>query len=401
MTPGRERFAAAAAGSFPLLAALYALLFGAFGAEAPFFPLFLQGKGRSAEEIALILTAGTVVRLVIGPVIGIVADRVGIRLALVCAVLAAGSIGFGYLAAASFFALFLVSTLHASALTSLNPLCDALAVPASAREKTFAYGWVRGIGSGSFVLATLGSGFIVAAFGLSSIIVVASVLILLMAVPLPWLQSPSRSAGGPPMAGVLELLAIPAFRRILLVAGLVIGSQSMSDTFAAIHWRHAGVSPRIVGALWSEAVTSELIVFLVVGPFLLRRFGPARCATLGALAGIVQWGSLALTANPALLVLSQPLHGFTFALTHLSVMAVIAVEIPEERAATAQALYGTLCLGLASAAVTMASGWLWTAWGARAFWTMSVLCLVAVPIAATLRLCPRLTEPLPREAVVP
>ncbi len=388
MTAGsiRKRIAVVAGGSFPLLAALYALLFGAFGAEAPFFPLFLEGKGRTAQEIALILTAGTVVRLVVGPVVGVVADRVGIRLALGCAAATSGIIGFGYLAAASFAALFLVSMLHSSALTSLNPLCDALAVPASAREKTFAYGWVRGIGSASFVLATLGSGFVVAALGLSSIIVVASVMILLMAAPLPWLAAPRRStAAEPALVGFVALLAIPAFRRILLVAGLVIGSQSMSDTFAAIHWRSAGVSPRVIGALWSEAVTSELIVFMLVGPALLRWFGPSRCATLGALAGIVQWGSLALTSDPTLLVLSQPLHGFTFALTHLSCMAVIAAAVPNERAATAQALYGTLCLGIASALVTSASGWLWGAWGAHAFWTMSALCLVAVPLAATLK----------------
>ncbi len=401
MNPMRERLAAMTAGSFPLLGLLYALLFGAFGAEAPFFPLFLLGKGRTAEEIALILTAGTVARLALGPIIGVVADRIGIRLALSCGILAAGLIGFGYLAAASFAALILVSILHASALASLNPLCDALAVPASVREKSFAYGWVRGIGSGSFVLATLGSGFVVDKFGLASIIVVASLLILLMAVPLAWLASHERSATGPPMSGVLKLFAIPAFVRILIVAGLVIGSQSMSDTFAAIHWLSAGVSPKIIGALWSEAVTSELIVFLVVGPILLRRLGPSRCATLGALAGIVQWGSLALTADPALLMLSQPLHGFTFALTHLSVMAIIAAVVPDERAATAQAFYGTLCLGLASAAITMASGWLWAAWGVRTFWAMSALCLLAVPFAVTLRLRPRLTAPLPDEPVLP
>ena len=382
----RERAAAAASGSFPLLATLYALLFSSFGAEAPFFPLFLEGKGRTAQEIALILTAGTLVRLVAGPLVGVVADRVGIRLALGCAVVAAGSIGFGYLAAASFAALFLFSMLHSSALSSLNPLCDALAVPASVRETTFAYGWVRGIGSASFVLATLGSGFVVAAFGLSSIVVVASVLILLMAAPLPWLAAPVRSAAaGPALAGFAELLAIPGFRRILLVAGLVIGSQSMSDTFAAIHWRNAGISPRVIGALWSEAVTSELMVFLLVGPALLRWLGPGRCATLGALAGIAQWGSLARTSDPTLLVLSQPLHGFTFALTHLSCMAVIAAVVPDDRAATAQALYGTLCLGIASALVTSASGWLWGAWGAHAFWAMSALCIVAVPLAATLK----------------
>ena len=132
-------------------------------------------------------------------------------------------------------------------------------------------------------------------------------------------------------------------------------------------------------------MAAELLVFLLIGPFLLRRFGPSRCAVLGASSGIVQWGALASTADPALLALSQPLHGLTFALTHLSCMTVIAATVPTERAATAQALYGTLCLGLASALVTTASGILWGVWSARAFWAMSALCLVAVPVAATLR----------------
>ncbi len=372
-------------GSFPALAVLYLLLFGSFGAEAPFFPLFLQSRGCTAGEIGLILSAGTVVRLSFGPLVGIAADRVGLRRCLAVTTIAAGSIGFCYLAAPSFVALLGVSMLHATVLTSLTPLSDALALAASAREKTFAYGWVRGIGSGGFVLATLMSGAVVAAFGLSSIIVIASVMILLMVAPLPWIASPGRTAGGPPLAGVAALLAVPAFRRILLVGGLVIGSQSMSDTFAAIHWRDAGVSPAIVGALWAEAVAAELLVFLLFGPMLLRRFGPSRCAVLGALSGIAQWGALASTADPALLALSQPLHGLTFALTHLSCMTVIAATVPTERAATGQALYGTLCLGLASALVTTASGVLWGAWNAPAFWTMSALCLVAVPFAATLK----------------
>ena len=379
----RQRVAAVLRGSFPPLAVLYVLLFGSFGAEAPFFPLFLQSRGRTAGEIGLILAAGTVVRLSFGPLVGIVADRVGIRLSLAVTTIAAGFVGLCYLAAPSFAALLVVSMLHATVLTSLNPLSDALALAASAREKTFAYGWVRGIGSGGFVLATLASGAIVGAFGLSSIIVIASVMILLMVLPLPWIAAPGRTAGGPPLAGVAALLAIPAFRRILLVGGLVIGSQSMSDTFAAIHWRAAGVPPTIVGALWAEAVAAELLVFLLVGPFLLRRFGPSRCAVIGALSGMVQWGALASTADPALLVLSQPLHGLTFALTHLSCMTVIAATVPTERAATAQALYGTLCLGLASALVTSASGVLWGVWGARAFWAMSALCLIAVPFAVT------------------
>lgn len=373
-------------GSFPPLACLYLLLFGAFGAEAPFFPLFLQSRGRTATEIGVILSAGTIVRLSVGPLVGILADRVGVRLALGCAAVAAGLVGTSYLVAASFAGLLAISMLHASALTSLNPLADALALSASKREGGFAYGWVRGIGSGSFVAATLLSGMAVAAFGLPSIVAIASVMVLLMAAPLPFLRPPSPvAAPGPVWAGLTACLRDAPFRRVLLVAWLVIGSQSMSDTFAAIRWRQAGVSPEIVGALWSEAVAAELLVFLLVGPLLLKRLGMRWCLVLSAAAGIVQWGALATTAAPALLVWSQPLHGLTFALTHLATMAVIGATVPAERAATAQAIYGTLCLGSASALITAASGPLWAGFGASAFWVMSALCLLAVPLAATAR----------------
>lgn len=382
----KARWAGATAamhGSFPALACLYLLLFGAFGTEAPFFPLFLQSRGRTAQEIAVILTMGTLVRLSVSPIVGALADTVGIRRMLGMAALAAAVIGSSYLVAWSFAALVIVSMLHASVLTSLNPLADAVAVTASVREGSFAYGWVRGVGSGSFVLATLLSGQIVASFGLPSIIVVSSVLILMMLAPLPFLPRSSRAAPSP-LTGVLDLLKNASFRRVLLVGGLVIGSQAMSDTFAAIHWRASGVSPRVIGLLWSEAVASEVAMFVVAGPVLLRRLNAKGCLTLGALAGILQWGALALTARPILLAFAQPLHGFTFALTQLSCMAFIAAEIPAERAGSAQALYGMLSLGAASALLTFVSGEVWGSLGAHGFWIMSAICASAALLTRTL-----------------
>ena len=190
-------------GSFPPLACLYLLLFGAFGMEAPFFPLFLQSRGRTATEIGVILSAGTAVRLSIGPIVGVLADRVGVRLTLGCAAVAAGIVGTSYLAAGSFAALLAVSMLHAGALSSLNPLSDALTLTASAREG-FTYGAVRGVGSGSFVAATLLSGVAVAAFGLPSIVAAASVMVLLMVAPLSFLRSPAPAGPkGPALSGVV------------------------------------------------------------------------------------------------------------------------------------------------------------------------------------------------------
>jgi hypothetical protein len=49
-------------------------------------------------------------------------------------------------------------------------------------------------------------------------------------------------------------------------------------------------------------------------------------------------------------------------------------------AATAQAIYGTVGVGAATALMTLASGWLYSWLGGLAFLATGVLCLAALPI---------------------
>ena len=93
---------------------------------------------------------------------------------------------------------------------------------------------------------------------------------------------------------------------------------------------------------------------------------------------------MALTTAVPLLAVSQLSHGLTFALLHLANMRLIGEIAPEHWAATAQSLYGTLGLGLASAGLTLASGALFAHLGGGAFWIMAALCLTALPFAITL-----------------
>ena len=54
---------------------LYAALFSAFGFASPFLPAFLAGRGLGPEELGLVLSAATALRLVCGPIGGRLADR--------------------------------------------------------------------------------------------------------------------------------------------------------------------------------------------------------------------------------------------------------------------------------------------------------------------------------------
>ncbi len=366
--------------SFPLFALLYAALFGAFGTESPFFPSFLGGRGLSASQIGAALAAGTLVRLVCGPLAGMAADLFGTRRILAIAAALAGTIILLFLVGTGFWPLLLLCMLHSVAITPLNPLADALALPASIREGVFSYGWVRGIGSASFVVGTLVSGLLVARFGLDSIIVSASVLFLLMLAPIPLLPRTPTASAGTVKGALARLLAIPAYRRMLLVASLVIGSHAMSDTFAVIHWRASGIGPVAIGTLLAEAIGAEIVVFLVLGPSLLPRLGPARCLAIAAAAGVLRWAVFATTTNVGVLAFTEPLHGLTFALLHLACMRIIAVTVPERLSATAQSVYGTLFIGIATATLTFASGLFYDRYGASAFWSMSLLCAAALPL---------------------
>src|SRR5262249_23269683 len=165
--------------------------------------------------------------------------------------------------------LLMASLLHAAVLAPTTALADALALgaaqPCNAHQR-FEYGWVRGIGSAVFVIGTLLSGQVVDSWGLSSIIVLQATLLVSAAgatTLVPTLRRPQAVAGAEPAApaGVVALLRMPLFRRVMLVSALVLGSHAMHDTFAVIRWSGAGVTPAMVSALWSESVAAEVLVF--------------------------------------------------------------------------------------------------------------------------------------------
>jgi PPP family 3-phenylpropionic acid transporter len=186
-------------------------------------------------------------------------------------------------------------------------------------------------------------------------------------------------------AGMMALLRLPVFRSVVLVAALILGSHALHDTFSVIRWRAAGVSPQTISVLWSLSVAAEVVVFFFAGPWLLRRLSPPAAIALAASAGATRWLVAALTTDIVALALIQPLHGITFALLHLACMRLLAKAVPDALAATAQAIYGTVGVGAATALLTVISGLLYANMGAAAFAVMSVLCLAALPIARGMR----------------
>ena len=374
-------------------ALLYALMYAAFGVSSPFMPAFFEGRGLAPEQLGILFAAGTAIRLVSGPLGGRLADLTQARRAVLAACqLLAALVAIGLLSAPSFTPLFLTGLLHAAALAPTTALADALALGAAQPRNAhprFEYGWIRGIGSAAFVIGTLLSGQVVDSWGLTSIIVFQAALLVAAGgaatlVPTPGRQEPVTAEEFATQPGVVALLSMPLFRRVMLVSALVLGSHAMHDTFAVIRWSGAGITPAVASALWSESVAAEVVVFFLIGPPLLTRLRPAGVLAVAAAAGVVRWVAMAASTSVIALALVQPLHGLTFAALHLACMRVITAIVPERLAATAQAMYA-LGAGATTALLTLASGWLFATLGAQGFLVMALLCAAAVPLTWGLR----------------
>ena len=376
-------------GPLPGFVLLYAALYSAYGSQSPFFPAFLSSRHLSADQIGIALGAGTAVKLVAAPLAGRLADRLGAAHMVLAAFLGStGLLGLAFLLTDGFWPVLLVLLAWSVALAPLAPLADTLALQASDDGRAFPYGWVRGVGSGAFVGGTFLAGPMVDRIGLPVILWLSGALFglaALFALRVQGGRKPEAGAAEGSLAGLMKLLREPTYRTILIVAGLIMGSHAMSDAFAVIRWRETGISGALVSVLWSVSVLAEVAVFFLLGPFLLKRLGPAGCAAVSASAGILRWSVMAMTAAIPVMLAVQALHGFTFALLHLAAMQLIGRVVPQTLAATAQALYGAAAVGGMTVLMTLASGPLYGHFGASAFFAMAALCALALPFTPGLR----------------
>lgn len=371
---------------------LYVALYGAFGVASPFWPMLFDSKGLTTQQIGWALAAGLVFRLAAGPLIGRIADATASpRLVLGLSLLAAAAAAAAFAQARIFLSVLIVVLVQAAALAPITSIADALTVNrviSPLTGKPVEYGLIRGAASLAFLSGTLVVGQFIAATGIDSVIWL-NVGLLVTAVAatafLPRSGPPVAEAGAgvaPVEApvGARGLMKVPAFRVVIAIAALVYGSHALYDAFAVIRWDDAGLDASVISLLWAEAVAAEVVVFFLVGPWLIGRIGIRGAAVLAAVAGIVRWSAIGFTNSVLALSLLQPLHGLTFALLHLACMRVLGAAIPASLAATAQALYA-FGASFVTAVLMLCAGPLYADYGGAAFLSMAALCAMAVPLA--------------------
>ncbi len=369
----------------------YGALFLVIGVFMPFWPLWLADRGLGAEQISWLLAIASWVRIATTPALCRAYDRGGWFRHLPIALVLTATAGFALFSVAQGFWVFLLlQVFTAIAFQPLMPIVDSRAM-AEVRAERLDYGRIRLWGSLTFILATLGAGYllewqptsIVLWLMLSALLLTAAAIAVLPQEP----RRPAPERHGAAHDGKARLSEIFKKRPLvvcLVVGALIQGSHGMYYALGSLHWQSAGLSSETIGWLWSLGVIAEILLF-ARGSLLLRRVGPSGLLVAAGLAGTLRWVVLGSTTELLAILLAQTLHAFTFAATHLALMHAISTYAPPRLASTTQALNTSVGYGVAIGGAMLASGALYERFGGETYFAMAGLCLLAMTVLGLAR----------------
>ena len=357
-----------------------ALFFGAFyfvyGAYLPFWSLWLEGMGVSAEQIGMLLGVGMGIRfagnlMVMGRIKG--AGHLLPVTRMLCLLSLLAFLGFYF--SHNLWWLVVLTLVANFIYPTLMPVGEALATRMVIQTQ-LDYGKVRLCGSFAFIVASTLVGALITDWG-SDWVLHIMVLGLALMVLLSWLPldpAPRDVVGERARSSLRETLKSAAVRRFLLVTALLQGSHGAYYGFSAIHWKAAGYSGTTIGYLWALGVVAEIAMFAADKRY-FSRFGAQRLFLVGAVGCLVRWSLLGASTELSLLLLAQLLHGVTFCISHLGAVRFMTRDLPAEQLIGAQALYAALSLGIMVAALMTLSGQLYEPLDGGIFYIMALAVL--------------------------
>ncbi len=329
------------------LGAFYFFFFATIGFQLPWFPPWLQSIGFGSALIGAALAMGSISRVFLPPLWGILADRVGrARLILAGGALLGGACLLLVGRARSPLPVLGLLFLGGFFLVPLVPLAETLTMEAlgGRRER---YGRVRLWGSLGFIVTAWGFGALVPRVGLAPVPFLAGACLGLAGAVALAVPRPSPASGRP--AGVRENGGEPFpwrhFGPLLAAAALGQGSHGAYYAFFTLELEGRGVAPGLAGFLWALGVLAE-VVLMAASPRLFRRLGTVPAFRLALAAGLARWLLYAASPPLPLVAVGQVLHALSFGLLHLASIQLADRWSPPGRKATGQGMLSAIAYGL-------------------------------------------------------
>lgn len=323
------------------MTAAYFLYFITLGLYAPYFPVYLRGRGLDAVEIGWVLALNPLMRVVFPPVLGLLADRTrGPRFwGMVTAW--GGGAGLCLVGLSGDTHLLILGSLCYFIFTApIIPLLDAAAVQRSsnAANTNNRYGHVRLWGSIGYMVTSLGLGILypqMPSHVIAVSFIAAHILFAVYISVAPTGETPpARDPGWHHAASLLRSSKI-----WLLLSTLFLNRVASAPFygFYTIFVQESGLSGEVVAWTWGLAVTTEIIAMLVIDRF-IDRMGTARVLAFGVCLEAARWFVYSAVESQTALLLLAPLHGIAFTALYVASVRELAELIPARLRSLGQGL---------------------------------------------------------------
>ena len=328
-------------------------LFVVFGfviaAFFPFFTIYLQGRGLSADEIGIVIAATALARIIGNPIWGHYADtRIGRLTAFQI-----GTIGAGVAAAAmnhvdGLAAITIVAVIMAAFWVATGPNIDSIALVHLGDEAMADYGRLRGWMSASYALGCLVFGAILQLAGVDwamPIYALASLVVLAWSTTIVRDRPKDVEAHGRLGTVGAVFREAPRFWGFLAAALLVWVGFNAAWNFIALKIVREGGGPFLIGVGTALGGLLEVPVMRISSRLQVRK-GLRLVYVLGCCiyaAGFLLWG---LIDDPTIVSLLTMLEGVAFGLIFTTSVVVVGRLMPPTLYSTANSMREMVMLGI-------------------------------------------------------
>ena len=335
----------------------------------PFFSVWLKNIGIDAQWIGIITAMPSLSRFTVLPFVTAFAEQRNILRATMIAMAFLTAFGFAIVGLLYQPGPILIAfALLACVWTPLSPLTDGYALKGVATYG-LNYGPMRLWGSAAFIVGALGCGLLLDVLEskhLIWVIVATAALSAFVSLGLMPLDAPPALGEQPRARGLLKQ---PLFWAIIGAHTLIQGSHGAYYAFASITWQGAGFGGVAIALLWSVGVIAEIVIFAISPRFTLS---PTVLVIIGAASAVVRWILTALEPRIEILTLVQLMHGLTFGITQVGIVALLVRSVPHHLLASAQG-YLVAFGGIVSAITVIVSGLIYTRWGSGVYFVMALM----------------------------
>ena len=341
------------------LSGFYFFYFASLGVFVPYWGLYLQWQGFSAQEIGEITAIFLGARIIAPNLWASLADFHGQRMRIVRVTSIIGTIAFSailldnsyiWIAAVMLvFSIFWNATLPQFEANTLQHL----------GENSHHYSKIRLWGSIGFIFTVTALGIVFEKISIDLMpiaLIITMTGIWIMSLSVPDSSDHNLTHKQLPLRDILKQPAIIAF---FTVCFLVILSHGPYYTFYSIYLEQNGYSRTLIGQLWALGVIAEVIVFIFMHRF-IPRYGLRLILILSLLLSTLRWLLIGLFPNMiTVLLFAQLLHAASFGTFHAAAIAWVHQHFVGKNQARGQALYSSIGFGAGGVLGSLTSGYLW------------------------------------------